>query len=1574
LNDITPHAIACVLKRKVIDIKRNAHKTKSYVYDRGKEFEYAEYISPPPSTIKVCTYDNLQDEEIITDTSNWSHQHGRWFDPFFEKAKISKLTTTLMQSDSGANRVVTDQLNLLENVTFIKDYPMGGCNKEEVAITCTAKGKLKLYDKNNNMIRVDAYYSKDVDGTIVSPTTIIRQHSEKFSSYIQHSDCDTNTGYIKLIGRADNDNFELQLTCRNDLWYHALPCTSPSDKATINKMSSAASYELWHQRTAHVGQRVLLDLHQHATGVPKLYGNAFYKCSSCMTGKLCTKRINKRTKTSKSSKEAEIIKETPIQGDAGQHFHIDFGFVRGREESYDISTDNLPRKKGKIVQSIDGHSCYVIVIDRVTRYTWIFLSKTKQPPVATIKQLLTKFKSDNPNRTVRTDQGGELGHSTEFSNMIAECGFTLEETGSDASSQNGMAERPNRTYGQMMRCMLHSAELGPEFWSFALIYAVYIRNRLYHTSLNKSPYEKMTGNKPDLSGLRIFGCRIFARRPGQPQTKLDHHTSTGIFLGFTATNKNARYIDENTGTIKVGTHIIYDEACMTLPSHKTPIAAQTLQILGYSKEPPAPTPTTSSTLKVQKLNDNAITPIRSTAESVGYDLHCNLQSNVEIHPQQTTVIPTGIAIEVPTGTYAKIAPRSGLTVKRHITTMAGIIDPDYRGDIKIVLHNFGSEIQTIKPNDKIAQMILERVATPDIEECSSLTSTERATSGFGSTDKIKTPSPPIQLPTDDIIQYHRTTTAAAATINDPTINKLSIIPAYFEPKTHLYLSTDPFDNVTTRTINIKRTDNNLLGMRLTQCKTRNLPKLLDCDKGSSSIRLPLWRSQLRNAYITHINDIAIYNITQIESIIQQLRKDQTSLDITFATIDKQNLHPQFGVPILYHDQMNIIAKHLWELNHQPQWQKQIDENIITPYVLDDDNKVKRKYKRKVKLVKTMPTINIATVKTPKKLTRRYLLKQDDWEDWQKSEYKQLDQYKNQNTLGTPTKLPQGANLLPLLWTYLIKDDGTKKARCVCNGSPKMRGSVTLANTYAGSLEQTGSRIFWAISAMKNYITIGADASNAFAEAPAPKAPLFVSIDQPYREWYAARNPDSPKLPKDSVLPVYGALQGHPEAARLWAKLIDKIIKDLGLKATTHEPCLYNTENYNNTGKSVLFLRQVDDFAIACEDKDTALHIISAINDKMTIDVKQLGLISRFNGVDILQSRHYVKLYNKTYIEKIAAKHPWLQDEPPLSANKPIPMNPDPKYQRKLEQAEPGTENEIKLLERRFNFGYRQAIGELIYAMITCRPDISYSVIKLSQYSTKASDIHFEAVKQIYKYLWQTKDDGITYWRKEPRMDLPIRPAPAQHRDENYNYYECNDRQVIDPSIMNTAVDSDYAGDQSHRKSVTGLSIQLAGGTILYKTRYQDTIALSSTEAEFTAAAEAGKYILYTRSILDELGIDQTQATTLYEDNQGALLMANAQQPTKRTRHMDIKTFALQEWCEKDLIILHKIHTTHNWSDALTKAQGRILFYRHMYHIMGTIIPQYSFKMLGLNINEMKQSHVQNMSLGEGVTTSTITPT
>ena len=374
-----------------------------------------------------------------------------------------------------------------------------------------------------------------------------------------------------------------------------------------------------------------------------------------------------------------------------------------------------------------------------------------------------------------------------------------------------------------------------------------------------------------------------------------------------------------------------------------------------------------------------------------------------------------------------------------------------------------------------------------------------------------------------------------------------------------------------------------------------------------------------------------------------------------------------------------------------------------------------------------------------------------------------------------------------------------------------------------------------------------------------------------------------------------------------------------------------------------------------------MDVINAIDSKMSITVKFLGQISRFNGVDILQSRHFIKLYNKVYIEKILQRHDWIHTEKTPPHQFPLPMKPDNNFQRLLENQPIPTEDEIKKLENEMGFGYRQAIGELIYALCTCRPDISYPVIKLSQYSTRPTIVHFEAVKEVFRYLNATKEDGIYFWRKQPRNDLPYHPPPELKTDNNYTEQEIHERHQHQHNILFGAVDSDYAGDTSHRRSVTGIILRLAGGTILYKTKFQDVHALSSTEAEFTAAVEAGKYILYVRSILEEIGLPQDEATILFEDNQGALLLANAQQPTKRTRHMDIKNFALQDWVKEDLIRLLRISTTDNYSDVMTKATARTLFYRHMNYILGKIIPNYVQGLKSFHQFSVSKSH-KNMTV------------
>jgi hypothetical protein len=138
-------------------------------------------------------------------------------------------------------------------------------------------------------------------------------------------------------------------------------------------------------------------------------------------------------------------------------------------------------------------------------------------------------------------------------------------------------------------------------------------------------------------------------------------------------------------------------------------------------------------------------------------------------------------------------------------------------------------------------------------------------------------------------------------------------------------------------------------------------------------------------------------------------------------------------------------------------------------------------------------------------------------------------------------------------------------------------------------------------------------------------------------------------------------------------------------------------------------------------------------------------------------------------------------------------------------------------------------------------------------------------------------------------------------------------------------------------------MRLAGGPIAYKAKLQPTVASSSTESEFMQASDTGRLALYVRSILWDLDVPQHAATILYEDNDGATAMANAGKPTPRSRHIDIKFYALQEWVERDLMVLKRIDTSINMSDALTKPLARILFYRHRDFYMGYVPPTYSPK-------------------------------
>jgi hypothetical protein len=236
--------------------------------------------------------------------------------------------------------------------------------------------------------------------------------------------------------------------------------------------------------------------------IPELKGNSFYKCSLCLHAKMMQRAYNTLQKKT-------IPTEGPLHPThCGQSFSINYGFMKGT--GYCMKDD-----EGRTITSVDGYRAFCTIVDRKSRYTWIFLTKTNAPPLKILKTFLQEHgTTQHVRKTIRTDQGGELWASQEFRRVAMEANYLVEPTGAGAPFQNGLAEHPNQTFSQMVRCMLHLSGLGPEYWSFALIHAVYLKNRLPHTAIKTTPYHTYTGVRPSAKYLKNFGCPVVIKNPG----------------------------------------------------------------------------------------------------------------------------------------------------------------------------------------------------------------------------------------------------------------------------------------------------------------------------------------------------------------------------------------------------------------------------------------------------------------------------------------------------------------------------------------------------------------------------------------------------------------------------------------------------------------------------------------------------------------------------------------------------------------------------------------------------------------------------------------------------------------------------------------------------------------------------------------------------------------------------------------------------------------------------------------------------------------------------------------------------
>ena len=316
------------------------------------------------------------------------------------------------------------------------------------------------------------------------------------------------------------------------------------------------------------------------------------------------------------------------------------------------------------------------------------------------------------------------------------------------------------------------------------------------------------------------------------------------------------------------------------------------------------------------------------------------------------------------------------------------------------------------------------------------------------------------------------------------------------------------------------------------------------------------------------------------------------------------------------------------------------------------------------------------------------------------------------------------------------------------------------------------------------------------------------------------------------------MQGHPESPRLWEKHADAILREIGLVPTTQEPCLYTSNIHSNR---IIFLRQVDNFAITTSDPKTADILLDMLDERLSISIKRQGYLDMFNGIDVTQTWDYIKISCKLFIDKYCDKHlaTWMSSYL-MAAARPTPLPSDPSWFKKFNAAtgdpDPKTQAD---LAKRMNLSYRSGVVELIWVMITCCPDLAYA--------SCPHEHHYHGLRHALKYMYTTQDDGLYFCQTKPRVELIKGTLPMIH--SNKSDLLMDTRPEHDANTLHVYADSDWATCIKTRRSFGGVCMRLAGGMIAYKTKFQPTVAGLSMEAKFMVAYDAGKMILFVCSIL-----------------------------------------------------------------------------------------------------------------------------
>ena len=509
-----------------------------------------------------------------------------------------------------------------------------------------------------------------------------------------------------------------------------------------------------------------------------------------------------------------------------------------------------------------------------------------------------------------------------------------------------------------------------------------------------------------------------------------------------------------------------------------------------------------------------------------------------------------------------------------------------------------------------------------------------------------------------------------------------------------------------------------------------------------------------------------------------------------------------------------------------------------------------------------------------------LIERKKWHAAIKKEFRQMLKLGVWKRGGGTNVLPKGRKGIGMKRVFKIKKSDIYRARLVAKGYDQIAG-VDFKYNFAPVLNDASMRIMFVIWLLKTFHAELCDVQMVFLHGGLAEE-IFIEIPPGYVEFLKEEFDEDVDF---QFQKLEKALYGLVQAVRSWFLRFSEVLKKrLGFESFPNEKCLFKRENEDGF---VMIGMYVGD-CLVIGDKPAVKKAIEDI--EKVFQITKSEMVNEFVGCTIEKQEGRILLSQPDLIRKLLQKF-----EEKIKSLKKY-MTPAPANTHVVVP----TMEEEKLSEEEQK-KYRSGVGSLLYLLKHSRPDLSNAVRDLSKTMMGANKAQQKLMYRAIKFVEATKDYKLV-------LEKP----------------EAGETKWS----MKAFCDSDFAGDTETRKSISGYIIYLKGIPVVWKSKGQRSVSLSSTEAAYMAILEVMAEILFVKSVLEFLKVECKFPIQVQVDNVGAIYLAKQAVTSNRTKHIDTRYHFVRDYVEDGVVKVQFIWSEENDADIFTKNLQEETYWRH----------------------------------------------